>query len=207
MKAWKEDLKVNNEVLLLSDGNGIITASPNPLGASLIRETSLLDQSQIRCYALLIWMGLLSSSIWRKGLSLLSIELPISCSIGQYLLYNDPDNDYDLAYVISRWLDMQKSYQYQYPLKIRNQTMSLLVPYQSILTMYNPQIPILHKVEYCIFVLDFQNVSLSLTQPQKLVLGGEGCPSLIYYNLALSLADVGLGFFPIHPFTPSTSWA
>jgi len=35
----------------------------------------------------------------------------------------------------------------------------------------------------------------------------EGCPSLIYSNGFLFLANVGLGFFPIHPLMPSTSWA
>ena len=33
---------------------------------------------------------------------------------------------------------------------------------------------------------------------------GEDCLSLMYSILALSLADVGLGFFPIHPLTPNT---
>ena len=36
---------------------------------------------------------------------------------------------------------------------------------------------------------------------------GKSCPSLIYSNVGLLLADVGLGLFPTHPLTPNTSWA
>ena len=38
----------------------------------------------------------------------------------------------------------------------------------------------------------------------KASLKGEGCPPVIYSIFALSLAHEGLGFFPIHPLTPST---
>jgi len=44
---------------------------------------------------------------------------------------------------------------------------------------------------------------LSTHSTQKLAQRGEGCPSLINSNLTLFLADVGLGFFPIHPSRPA----
>ena len=53
-------------------------------------------------------------------------------------------------------------------------------------------------------VTKFENVGLGLTQPQKLTHGVRVAPAYIYSIFALSLAYVGLGFFPIHPLTLST---
>ena len=43
-----------------------------------------------------------------------------------------------------------------------------------------------------------QNVGFWPNSTPKASSKGEGCPSLMYFNLTLSLADVGFGFFPIY---------
>ena len=52
-----------------------------------------------------------------------------------------------------------------------------------------------------------QNVGFWPNSTPKASSKGEGCPSLMYFNLTLSLADVGFGFFFNTPLTPNTSWA
>ena len=49
-------------------------------------------------------------------------------------------------------------------------------------------------------------MSLSLIQLQKLTHGVRVASHFIYSVLTLSLIDVGLGFFPIHPLTSNTFW-
>lgn len=80
MKAWKKDLKANNKVLLLSDSNGTFTKaieqkidlSDKPVGLNI----------RSKHYALLALDGVGDFFNPEDGLPSLSVEFPISCSIG-----------------------------------------------------------------------------------------------------------------------------